>query len=145
MNVVLKHVDPSSVPTYRIGLIQARAYRSLSQKFATALKPFDLTISEWTVLGVLSEKEITTMGELTRILETKPSHPTVIIDKLQEKGLVIQASSGRDNRFKAVRLTGIGIEQLCEIEPRVRKEIAKHLRPIPRAKLEIYFEVLQAL
>ncbi len=138
-------INPSALSTYQIGLIQARAYRSLSQHFSFILKPFDLTIAEWTTLGVLSEKDATTMGELASSLDTKPSHPTVIIDKLEAKGLVTRTSADYDSRIKAVRLTKEGRAFIKDAEPKVRQALSLYLRTIPREKLVAYFEVLQSL
>lgn len=138
-------MDVSKVPTYKIGLIQAQAYRNLQAHFWAALKPFGVTIPEWSLLGVLNDNGQMTLTELTKALRSKASHPTVLVDELEDRGLVRRIPHKTDKRTKLVSLSPKGKALVPKVELAARTHIREMLGDVDRDSLETYFIVLQQL
>ncbi len=134
-----------NLPTYRIGLVQAQAYRKLQLSFRAALKPYNLTIPEWSLLGVVYDEGQMTLTVLTEILRSKASHPTVLVERLVTLGLLAREPSLNDRRSKVVSITAEGQRLVPMIEQAARAGIAKDLLSIPRSELETYFSILKRL
>jgi DNA-binding MarR family transcriptional regulator len=138
-------MDISKVATYQIGLVQAQAYRYLQAHFQAALKPFDLTIPEWSLLGLLYDHNEMTLTQITAALKSKASHPTVLVDRLEERDLVHRSVHKNDKRTKLVALTPKGKALVPEIENIARAHIGQAVGHVDRKLLENYFQVLQLL
>lgn len=138
-------MKPTNIPTYKIGLIQAQAYRTLQLQFRLALKPFELTIPEWSLLGLINDAGTLNLTQITTLLKSKASHPTVLVDQLTAQGLLKRETISSDRRSKAVSITEKGARLVPEVELQVRASLRTALSHIPREDLEIYFSVLRQL
>ncbi len=135
----------SNFSTYHIGLVQAQAYKMLQQHFRAGLKPYGITIPEWSLLGVVFDHGQMTLTEITHVLKSKASHPTVLVDNLVARGLLDRVTHPEDKRTKLVTLTPKGRALVPEIEAAVRASIRKAIEHVPRAELEAYYRVLSML
>lgn len=138
-------MDYKNVTTYQIGLIQAQAYRNLQEAFRAALEPFSLTIPEWSVLGIVHDYERIAMKDLTEILRSKASHPTVLVEELRRRGLVTRVADTQDKRAKHIAITAQGEQLVGEAEPKVRASISQALAAIDRSDLRGYYAALIGL
>ena len=128
--------------TYRIGLVQAQAYRMLQQHFRAGLEPFHITIPEWSLLGVVFDGGQLSLTEITHILKSKASHPTVLVETLVERGLLDRQVHPKDKRTKVVTVTAAGKKLIPQIEASVRASIRSAIQHVPRPELEVYYRVL---
>ncbi len=128
--------------TYQIGLVQAQAYRMLQQHFRAGLEPFQITIPEWSLLGVVNDGGQLTLTQITHILKSKASHPTVLVEALVERGLLDRQVHPKDKRTKIVTLTAAGKKLVPKIEAAVRASIRSAIQHVPRPELETYYQVL---
>lgn len=126
-------------------MVQAQAYRYLQAHFHAALQPFDLTIAEWSLIGLLFDTKEMTLTQITHALKSKASHPTVLVDRLEARGLVSRHNQKNDKRTKLVSLTPQGRARVPEIENQVRQRIGLAVGHIDRKLLEDYFKALQML
>ena len=138
-------MNNQSPTTYQIGLVQAQAYRNLQLIFRDALAPYELTIPEWSVLGVVCDHNQIGLTQLTEILKSKASHPTVLVERLQQRGLLERTVQDEDKRAKFVRITPAGRAMVIEAEPRVRLSLGLALSSIDRRELDAYYATLLAL
>ncbi len=138
-------MDISKIPSYKIGLVQANAYRNLQQHFRAALAPYKISIPEWSLLGMVYDSGPLTLTEITEHLKSKASHPTVLVDNLAELGLLNRQPREDDRRVKVVTVTPKGGNLVPEIERAVRISIASALQHISRQDLEIYYKVLSQI
>ncbi len=138
-------MDMSKISTYQIGLIQAQAYRYLQVQFQAALAPFELTIPEWSLLGLLYDNKEMNLTQITQALKTKASHPTVLVDQLEKRGLVSRSLHRKDKRTKIVSLTAKGKDLVPNVEMQARVRIGLAVGHIDRELLEDYFKALQML
>lgn len=134
-----------NIPTYRIGLVQAQAYRQLQLVFHDALEPYGLTIPEWSLLGILYDEGPMSLTQITQILQSKASHPTVLVEQLVQQGLLTRESVSGDRRVKMVTITPQGKKILPEVERYARLKIAQALSSLTREELISYFEILKKI
>jgi DNA-binding MarR family transcriptional regulator len=138
-------LDISKISTYQIGLTQAQAYRYLQVQFQAALKPYELTIPEWSLMGLLYDNKKMTLTQIGLALKSKASHPTVLVDRLEDRGLVRRIQNKDDKRIKLVELSQKGKALVPQIESQARAQIAMAVGHIDRKLLEDYFKALQLL
>lgn len=131
--------------TYQIGLLQAQAYRNLQEAFRTALEPYGLTIPEWSVLGIVHDYKTIGMTQLTDLLQSKASHPTVLVEGLCQRGFMTRTADPGDKRAKMVAITAAGSAIVLDAEPKVRASIGAALATIDRADLQGYYASLLGL
>ncbi|GAC1603356.1 MAG: hypothetical protein NVS3B29_07800 [Candidatus Saccharimonadales bacterium] len=130
--------------TYQIGLLQAQAYRNLQEVFRAALDPYELTIPEWSVLGITYDKNEIGMTELTELLRSKASHPTVLVETLRKRGFLVRVAAPDDKRAKLVRITPAGRAIVEAAEPEMRASMGAALAGIDRGDVQGYFTALLA-
>lgn len=131
--------------TYEIGLIQAQAYRRLQNHYHLALKPFKLSIPEWSLLGTLYDGHAMTPSDLAKALKSKVSHPSALISSLEKRGLLSRQADGTDKRSIQVSLTSKGQQLVPEVEKQVRKSLRNDLKDLNPAELLTYYNLLNKL
>lgn len=89
---------------------------------AKLFRHFDLTEAQFNVLFALKYKKghITQAGLGKRLVVTRASI-TSVLDKLEQKGLVVRESVPGNRRIYHVSLTAEGTEKINEVEPVYRK------------------------
>jgi DNA-binding MarR family transcriptional regulator len=111
---------------------------------ASAVKE-DLTLQQFSVLGVLTRVGSVPMSRLSTELRVTPPNITGVVDRLERKELVRRLASPGDRRKKEIQLTAKG-ESLYE---RVRKDysasIQESLDALTREEQEILAKLLRKL
>ncbi|HLL60876.1 MAG TPA: MarR family transcriptional regulator [Candidatus Nitrosocosmicus sp.] len=134
------------ITTFRLGLLQNKAFRNLKQWTSRMLAPYSLSSSDWAILGLLFEnKEGMRILELAKEMGVEPPFVTVLIDSLEVKKLVICELDKKDKRAKTARLTKKGFELVPEIEKILKKGSQDLLKGVSKLELLAYFRVLQAI
>ncbi|MDA2935199.1 MarR family transcriptional regulator [Acidobacteria bacterium AH-259-D05] len=84
----------------------------LSRAMSKHLSEFELTISQHSVLASLKAngKEGLALNVLGELLSLSSPNMTNVVDRLEEKGLVVRTDHRRDRRVKIIRLTRKGEE-----------------------------------
>lgn len=134
-----------TMPTYSAGLAQARAYRLLQTNFNHALKPYNLTMTEWAMIGCIHDAGEIRLTELAAELDVKPPQVTVMIDKLASKGFVHTIMNEDDNRAKMVSLTPEGSELVPQAEADMRDFMRQYMKGANRSDLLAYLRVVTFL
>ena len=140
----LENLQPN-LTTYNTGIIQARAYRALRITISTALKKYNLTMSEWALLGTIHDKRYVRYSELAGVLEVKPPLVTKIIDGLIIKELVSSVKDKEDKRSKLLTETSKASALVPQIELDVRTKTRNLIKEISSDELITYVKVLKAL
>ncbi len=109
--------------TYRIGLLQARAYRILKQETATILQPLGISTIEWAFLGLLYDKKVLRMKDAAQELGVEAPFITATSAQLHAKKLVHESRSEADVRVKLISLTEQGRGFVEETEAYVRTSL----------------------
>ena len=111
-------------PTYRAGLLQAKAYRILKQNTSKILEPYDLSTLDWALIGILYDsKDGRRMSTLATLLGVEPPLISRMVGRLEKKGIMRQKKDGEDTRAKVVTLMAEGRKLVGRIEKVLRKEI----------------------
>jgi DNA-binding MarR family transcriptional regulator len=132
-------------PTYEAGLTQSRAFRALNNFLNTLLGQFDLSLSEWKLLGHLNEVKNMRPGEISGLLYIKQPVTTRLLKSLEKKGLLERRRSEQDNRQVSVGITRKGSLLVRKTERHVRLEMRDFLSGIDVKELEVYGQVLEQI
>ncbi len=91
-----------------IGFLIAKARNVLKNEFEKELKPYSLSYAHRVILIRLSEKEGLTQKELAQDTYFEQSNLTLMLDKLELKGLVKRSAKENDRRAYIVTITPEG-------------------------------------
>lgn len=147
MNIFQKILTyKKSTSTYAVGLVQAKAYRTLKQKTNAFLAPHELTASEWALLGLLFETpEGHTLTDISIALGVKGPLVTRMVTALLSKKVVAITRSARDSRMKCLVLTTVGRNLVAHLEPLLKKESATWVHGASTRDLISYLRVLHVI
>ncbi|HUB28985.1 MAG TPA: MarR family winged helix-turn-helix transcriptional regulator [Terracidiphilus sp.] len=94
-----------------------RAARSLARRFDEALRPFELTNGQFSLLMSLNRPEPPPMAPVAALLAMDRTTLTAALKPLQRRGLVKIENDPHDRRSRILRLTAKGHEVLLEAMP----------------------------
>lgn len=138
--------DPKKgLTTYETGIIQAKAYRALRITMTTALKKYNLSMSEWSLLGTIYEKRNVKYSELADLLEVKAPLITKIMESLLDKGLVESEQDKDDKRSKFLVPTKKAYDLVPVIEKDVKIKVNSLIPSISHDELLVYMKMLHAI
>lgn len=145
MAKVSSTLSKTSLPTHQVGLLQGKAYRVLQQILTKTLFPYDLSIPEWKLLALTTEKAAQRLADLADDLAVEPPLVTALIDTLEKKKLVRRTRDSIDRRAKVIVATPQGAALIREIEPKIRITMRQLLHGVNSEELAIYIKVLQTI
>jgi DNA-binding MarR family transcriptional regulator len=138
----------SDTTTYQTTLLQARAHRALKTKLSYFLRPHNLTMMQWAIVGSLygAGSQGTRVSDLAHQLNTSLAFVTTTLNVLEAKGIVQRDPHAQDNRAKVVRLTDNFKPQVEAIEKEVAIKMRDWLMPsIGREGLQTYVNVIEKI
>lgn len=127
--------------TYNIMMAKIRAYRETRRVISECLEPYDVTITEWLLLGAVLQARHATMGELALALDVKLPLVSRYVKELEQRGLV-SVHAGSDKRSKHVSATRLGEKRMQQIDPVVKTTLKQWLQHIPSEDIRVYIRVL---
>lgn len=139
---------PANTPTYRAAVTQSRANRAFKSKMSDLLKSHNITMMQWTIVGLVSDsgKDGLRISDLANELDTSMAFITTTVNMLEAKGMVQKSSHERDSRAKLVRLVATFKPKVAEIEKDLHSHIQKWLAKKVNAKdLATYFATLNII
>ncbi len=146
-NLMLKLItNTDSLSTYKTGLLQAKAYRSLKQITSKALLPYKLSPLEWALLGLLFDsRDGFKLVEIAELLGVESPFVTVLIDGLETKELVRRTVKAEDKRAKMITLTQKGIDLIPVIEKDLLTQTKVLLKGTRMNEVLSYIKVLSKI
>jgi len=127
---------------YQEALLQSRAYRTLRSHILRIVEEYQLSIPEWTLLGLLVDHGSLRVSELAKLLDVEVPHVTVLVHNLLEKGYVSSAVDEKDSRAKRTTITAKGKKILPKIEAKAATSMVQHSSAVTHKDLESYYKVL---
>lgn len=99
-----------SSPQQFLGFLLGSTHRRISNAFARALKPYDITPEQWSVLLMIVDRGGINQKEVA--VSTAKDQPTTarIVDLLQKKGYITKITSPNDRRAFLLYATNEGQE-----------------------------------
>jgi DNA-binding MarR family transcriptional regulator len=93
----------------------------MSRHFAVCAAAFDLAPGEAKVLLAVDPGRAEPMRAIARRLGLDPSNFTGIVDRLEERGLVVRSTDRTDRRVKAVAVSDQGLALRTSLADRLRQ------------------------
>jgi len=130
--------------TYRVGLLQAKAYRILKRYTSEGLQSHDISTVDWALLGHLNDfKGGCRLSHLAEELGVEAPFVTVLYTKLHKKGLVISKTDPDDSRAKIICLTQKGEGFVRETEEGLKTHMRPLLKGLSSNEVVSYINVLE--
>lgn len=127
-------------------LIQSRGYRILRTVVSKVIETeTNLTMPEWTVLGLLADRPHIRPIEVAEILDVDPPFITVMLANLIKRNLITSKSNEGDKRSKLLVLTKKGHGIVKNLEAKVHDSLEHLMTGVNLADLKTYFKVLETV
>jgi len=94
-----------------------RAARVVARRFDEALRPFDLTNGQFSLMMSLNRPEPASMASVASLLAVDRTTLTAALKPLERRGLVKVTSDARDRRSRLMVLTAQGMKLLASAVP----------------------------
>lgn len=91
-----------------LNFVLTKAQRNIHQLFKAELAPYGVTPGQYAVLRCLWDEDAQTARKLTERLVLDGSTITGILDRMEQKGLIIKLTDPKDRRAMQVTLTPQG-------------------------------------
>jgi len=124
-----------------VGYLLTTVRTRMLQNMDTCLNPHGLTGAQFTILRRIAEGAANTAAELCRVLQYDTGSMTRMLDRLEEKGVIIRQRSPDDRRVVNIQLTATGTEQY----PRLREEVRTAVNHIFSALSDDELALLRSL
>lgn len=121
-----------------------RAAETLTRHLSDALTPFRLTVSQYSVLDNLRRAGDAGLacGEIAERLITRDPDITRLVDRLEDRGLVIRRRERPDRRVVRAQITTEGLWLLAQLDAPIGRLHARHLTPMGKRNLGLLSELL---
>lgn len=135
----------TTVKSYQLGLLQSRAHRAINTFMTVYLADLDLSLPEWSLMGILYDKGELQPVKLAGILGVKPPVATTLISGLERKGLVVRAKHEYDSRSAMITLSQKGGNIVTATEKLLSKELRAFLGDLTLPEIMLYMRLLTKL
>jgi DNA-binding MarR family transcriptional regulator len=128
-----------------IGFLVAKARNVLKNEFEKKLKPYSISYAHRVILIRLCEKDGLTQKELAQDTYFEQSNLTLMLDKLELKGLVKRVQKENDRRAYIISITPEGKklkELLVQMGEMVMDRALRGVSPEQRAELEKMLQLI---
>ena len=133
----LAELDTSRL-AHLVGYASSRAALELRKTFTRHMAPFDLKISEFSILMLVAANAGVNQRRLGQALDISAPNMAVTLDRMVERGWVERVRSTEDRRAQQIHLTaaGRGLVQRAEKVSATMEDVAlRRLSPAERALL----------
>jgi MarR family transcriptional regulator, organic hydroperoxide resistance regulator len=101
---------PAVDPLLELALMVKAGHRELERRMNDAMRPLGLTGAQADALGVIGKAGPLSLKELGELLVAEAGHPSRLVDRLVEAGLVERRAAADDRRRVELSLTRSGRE-----------------------------------
>lgn len=91
-----------------LGLLMKAAMRESERRINEVLRPLDLTASQAEALQLLEQHGSMSLGELGSLMVAEGGHPSRLVDRMVQAGLISRQNAGDDRRRLELLLTDRG-------------------------------------
>lgn len=143
-NVVVPY---RQITTYQTVIAQARAYRKVRSFMDKTLKPYNLTITEWLIIGTAIDAGPTgiRISDLAKTLGVEMPVVTNLVHKATNTSWLRRIEDPEDKRARRVVMTHMGLEKACDIEGELKKATAPWLKGISIDSIKGFYDVIGEL
>jgi DNA-binding MarR family transcriptional regulator len=115
----------------------------MQERFEQALRPFDISMTQYNVLRILrgAEPRGRTCSEIGERMIAREPDVTRLLVRMEKAGLIHRTRASDDRRVVVTRITAAGLKLLDKIEPGLR-EIGGLLKPMGERRIEKTLKLL---
>lgn len=128
-----------------LGFHLRMAHVAVYRDFAAAMEKLGFTQKQLAVLELVAANPGTSQIDLAAALETDRATMLGLVERLEERGLVVRQPSETDRRRQELRLTPLGETQLAEGRAAVDAHEARLLERFSKAEAEALIDLLKRL
>jgi MarR family 2-MHQ and catechol resistance regulon transcriptional repressor len=137
--------DAETAEAMRLWVVLSRTYAAVQAHALDDIARHGLNLPEFGALEVLYHKGPLLVGDLQRTVLMSSGGMTCLLDRLQQRGLVVRRACPMDRRAVWVGLTGEGTRLLDEVFPAHAARIRSALAGLPAAERRPLAEALKQL
>ncbi|MBA3733528.1 MarR family transcriptional regulator [Patescibacteria group bacterium] len=147
MNIIHKiQAAAQNRKTYRIGLLQAKAYRVLKHYTSKVLSEYKISTIEWAFLGLLYDAPKGMRSSVVaNELGVEAPFITQIVKKLEKTDFILEKEDEKDSRAKILSLTKEGVKFVDITEVKLREVMRPLVKDVSPGALMSYIEVMQSI
>ena len=125
----------------------ARTSAVLEHALAQALKPFDITPTQYNVLRILRGAGDAGLcrSEVGERMVRRVPDVTRLLDRLEDTGYIARARGGEDRRYVTTRITPEGLEALSSLDAVVAGFLEDHLGHLGEEQRRALVDLLSVL
>ncbi len=144
----VKTMDLKDIPTYQAGIAQAKAYRVLRSLMAELLKAHNLTMMQWSMLGLVYEAGSKGMRitDIAEAIDSTKAFITSSVKVLELRGFVTRTTDQLDTRSRIIQIKPQSKAMVEKVEIELRREMRRrmyaHISPV---ELATYVRVLDKI
>jgi DNA-binding MarR family transcriptional regulator len=130
-----------------LGLLMKAAMRESERRINEVLRPLDLTASQAEVLDLLNRYGTMSLGELGSLMVAEGGHPSRLVDRMVQAGLVSRQNAGDDRRRVELLPTDRGrklSKQARTAKEEFRIWVGNQLRGVDLGPVRLFFETFLA-
>ena len=132
-------------PLFEFALSIKAIQREIERRTNEVLQPLGVTAAQADALAVIAQAGPVSLGELGDLLIAEGGHPSRLVDRLVEAGLVERRAADSDRRRIELSLTARG-RRLERKVAAARRSILEQVRPlVPERELERTLKLLRNL
>jgi len=135
----MKHFHPDTFQNCTLGLLIGRTALLKDRIIDRHLEPYGITAAQFKVLIIMAQFGVDTPAELCRHLSLDSGSMTRMLDRLEQKNLLIRQRSEADRRQVRLVLTDDGlalVDQLPTVGAAAMNELAAAISPQELHSLE---------
>ena len=126
-------------------MLQGVAYRRMRSAISDVLTRFDISTTQWVILGLLYESATgLRITDIARDLDVETPLVTKIARSLRAAGLIKAVTTPTDKRTRPVALTTRGVQMLSKVEATLQARMNDLEKGVSSHDLLIYFRTLEA-
>ena len=145
--------DPPIRPLARVakelaassGFLLARLGFGFKAKAIACVEAAGYELYDYTVLAILDEGARETQATIAQALQVDPSRLVAVLDRLEERKLIVRQRDPVDRRRHVVSITPAGTRELGRLRELIRKLEEQFLAPLDAESRKTFHELLMLL
>jgi DNA-binding MarR family transcriptional regulator len=139
LNRVAKELVASS------GFLLARLGLRFKGKAIACAEAAGFELYDYSVLAILAEGSRETQGTIADALTLDPSRMVALLDRLEQRELIVRQRDPLDRRRHVVSITSTGKRELARIREQIKRQEDEFLSPLDAADRKTLHELLLRL
>ncbi len=135
----------SPEPSASVALLLSHVGRAAARSLRTGLEPLGLEPRQYLLLRAVGACRDQSQHAVGSSLQIPPSRMVVLVDSLEQRGLVARVANPQDRRAHALRLTAAGRRLLERAAPVAAAHEAEVCSPLDDAERSTLLELLQRI